>query len=385
MADDPTFAVFDPDLPAAVGDTPAVAVDLVRLNRNIDRMARRARAGGVALRPHIKTHKSLAIMQRQLAAGAKGITASKSSEAAIFAAGGAPSVTIAYPLLDPAKIDRVLAAAATPQTGLRFVVDSPAGVRALGAAARRTGAMLDALVEVDVGLHRCGIDPGTDAGLALVRTIDADPHVCFAGLLSHAGQAYRAANAEAVRDVARTERRIMIDLAERLRKDGIEVGEVSVGSTPSVVLNDGFEGITEIRPGNYVFMDRTQIALRVAGLADIALWVVATVVSANDRFAIIDAGSKVLSSDAGPHGSDALAGFGLAWHADDPGRGAMTIAALSEEHGFVVHDGKPPAIGTRLVILPNHACPVANLARELMVVEGGTARRWPVDARGCVS
>jgi D-serine deaminase-like pyridoxal phosphate-dependent protein len=177
----------------------------------------------------------------------------------------------------------------------------------------------------------------------------------------------------------------MTGLAGRLRAEGIDVPEVSVGSTPTTLLHDGFEGITEIRPGNYVFMDRTQVALGVAASEDVALWVATTVVSANDRYAIVDAGSKVLSSDRGPHGSTSVAGYGLAWRCDAPDAPPLPLVALSEEHGFVEHGGRPPAVGTRMVILPNHSCTVVNLAEELIVAaEDGTTQRWPVDARAHV-
>ena len=211
------------------------------------------------------------------------------------------------------------------------------------------------------------------------------PGVRLAGLLSHAGHAYRSAGGAAIAEIAASERTGMVGLAERLGEAGVEVPAVSVGCTPTVIRNAGFGGITEIRPGNYVYMDRIQVALGVATLAEVALWVAATVVSVNQRYAIIDAGSKVLSSDRGPHGADNVSGYGLAFPLDRSDATPLTIASLSEEHGFVEHGGNPPSVGTPVLILPNHACPVANLARETILIEpDGNREPWPVDARGLV-
>lgn len=172
----------------------------------------------------------------------------------------------------------------------------------------------------------------------------------------------------------------MLAVKARLEEDGVAVPEVSVGSTPTELSRESFEGITEIRPGNYVFLDRTQLRLGVCQEADCALFVLATVVSANDDYLIVDAGSKTLSSDAGAHGSGAP-GSGLAV----PLRGGpgLELVKLSEEHGFLRRDGRDLQVGERLLILPNHACPVANLADELSVVDtAGGCREWKVEARG---
>ena len=365
-------------------ETPAVVVDRQVLERNIARAAEIARSAGAALRPHIKTHKSLRIARVQLAAGAAGVTVAKPSEAIIFMEGGIADVTVAYPLVDPQKVERLIRVAQSTGSTLRLVADSVEGVTAIAAASATCGARIGVLIEVDVGLHRCGVDPAGPLAGQLALTLQSSRATVFAGLLSHAGHAYGAADAAGVRRVAEDERHLMTDLALRLRQSGIEVPVVSVGSTPTVWLGARFEGITELRPGNAVFMDLTQLSLEVAGPEDLALSVAATVVSVNDRFAIIDAGSKVLSSDIGPHGSKRLSGYGLAKLVDDPAR-QMPVVNLSEEHGFLAHDGRPPRIGARVRIWPNHSCPVANLADRLVILAAdGTVEDWPVDARGCV-
>ncbi|MBC7739721.1 MAG: alanine racemase, partial [Candidatus Saccharibacteria bacterium] len=185
-------------------------------------------------------------------------------------------------------------------------------------------------------------------------------------MLSHAGQAYAARDATHVKEIAEAERHIMTDLAGQLRHSGIAVPAVSVGSTPTVWLADSFDGVTELRPGNAVFMDLTQVSLGVALRQNLALSVLAMVVSVNDRFAIIDAGSKLLSSDVGPHGSNRLTGYGVACLMDDPAA-EMPVVNLSEQHVFLAHGGNVPRIGSRVRIWPNHACPVVNLADHLAV------------------
>lgn len=364
-------------------ETPAVVVDRQVLDRNIGRAAEIARNAGAALRPHVKTHKSRRIAELQLASGAAGITVAKPSEAIVFMKGGIRDVTVAYPMVDGRKVADIVAVAAQTGTRLRLVADSVESVETIGAAAR-ADTPVEILIKVDVGLHRCGVDPASGLARELALRLHDQASTIFAGLLSHAGQAYAAAGPDEVKQIAEAERTIMTSLAKDLRQGGIDVSAVSVGSTPTVWLAECFDGISEIRPGNAVFMDMTQVSLGVARAQDLALSVIATVVSVNDRFAIIDAGSKVLSSDLGPHGSKRLTGYGLATLADKPVT-EFQVVNLSEEHGFLAHQGRPPAIGTRVRIWPNHACPVVNLADRLVVVNGdGSLEEWPVEARGCV-
>ncbi len=371
-----------------VVETPAVLIDSARMAQNIARMAELAAANRVALRPHAKTHKSIAIAERQLALGAAGITVAKPSEAEVFLRAGVASITIACPILDRAKLERTVRTARDHDADVRFIADSDAGIDALVSVGEAQATHLPVLLKVDVGLHRCGVQPQSPQSpqaAALARRLATTSGVRFAGLLSHAGHAYRAGSVADVRQIAVAEREAMTGLAQQLRNGGIEVPEVSVGCTPTVILHGGLDGITEIRPGNYVFMDRIQVALGVAEADGVALWVAATVISSNDRYAIIDAGSKVLSSDLGPHGSTGVRGYGLAWSVDDPGVSPLALANLSEEHGFLEHGGKPPKIGSRVVIMSNHACTVVNLADALAAVAGdGSQEIVAVDARGRV-
>ena len=365
-------------------ETPAVVVERAVLDRNLARAAEIARKASIALRPHIKTHKSLKIADLQINGGAQGLTVAKPSEAQVFLAAGFADITVAYPLLDARKIVRLVRVSASTGARLRLVADSVPGIAALAASAADTGRVLEVMLKVDVGLKRCGVEPAGEEALRLALLIKNSPSLAFAGLLSHAGQAYSSEGADGVRAIAQSERVAMTNLADMLRGEDIDVPTVSVGSTPTVWLGERFDGLTEIRPGNYAFMDLTQTSLGVATRSDIALSVIASVVSVNDRFAIVDAGSKVLSSDRGPHGSARLAGFGVATRLEDPSR-EMNVSSLSEEHGFIAHEGRPPALGEHVRIWPNHACPVANLTKNLIVLDpDGEVELWPIDARACV-
>ena len=369
----------------AAMETPSVLLDLAVVKRNLQRIADLAVAHGVQLRPHVKTHKSVEIARMQIAAGAVGITASKSTEAMEFIRCGIPSVTIAYPVIERPKIARLLRAGIDHGVRLCLVVDSLPGVEAIAAEASLAELRVDLQLKVDVGLHRCGVDPSALEAIEIASAIAGNAHLRFRGLLSHAGQAYRASSAADVRQVAHLEREMMVAFAHSLVAKGISVPMISVGCTPTVVLNDGFEGIDEIRPGNYVFMDLTQATLGVCGYEDLGLTVLTTVVSCNDRYAIADAGSKVLSSDRGPHGSEKIVGYGHAQRLKSPGSREMIVTHLSEEHAFIEHGGNRLDIGERLLIMPNHACSVVNLAGKYTVInEAGNIEYWKIDAAGCV-
>lgn len=207
----------------------------------------------------------------------------------------------------------------------------------------------------------------------------------FRGLLSHAGQAYQCKTREEILQVAYREQEILTDVRLTLEKNGIEVKEISVGSTPTVLVSDQYESITEIRPGNYVFMDRTPLRFGLIERHEIALTLFATIVSKNRDYFIIDAGSKMISSDAAGHGFSQEDGFGLVYPAERfPSSGSeMILAKLSEEHGLVKRGDLDLSIGSQVRIIPNHACVVSNLSDWFTVVEGEkVVDRWRIAARG---
>jgi D-serine deaminase-like pyridoxal phosphate-dependent protein len=369
-------------------DTPAVVVEHNVLLENIRWAQRVAARNGVALRPHIKTHKCFEIARLQLAAGAIGMTASKPEEARKFIDAGFNSITVAYPMVSRRKLSALLQAARQRSADLRVTIDSRLGLDVLRDAATTADYQPGVFIEIDVGLHRVGVAADSEELIRLGKEAASSPSLRFLGLLSHAGHAYGATGEAEIREIAREEARLLALARGRLAAADVAVQEVSVGSTPTVLASDCYEGITEIRPGNYVFMDRTPVRQGLITTDRVALSVVSTIVSANDDYVIIDAGSKVLSSDLGAHGTGIAAGFGIAYPLDFYRKpaGAAAIEKLSEEHGFIPRSAISGQIGDKVRIIPNHACPVVNLADTLILVDesSGTVDRWRVVARGAV-
>lgn len=356
-------------------ETPAVLVDLDVCERNLAGMAQRARDAGVHLRPHAKTHKCPALGARQLALGASGLALAKVSEAEVFASHGCTDIFLPYPIVGADKARRLLAL--TARARIAVGVDSLPGAASLAGTFSAAGCRLPVHLKIDTGYHRVGVDP-TDA-LALARQVAALPGLELCGVFSHSGHAYLAENASQVATIARVEVETLTAVAAELRRDGLAIAHVSVGSTPALRHAPRASGVTEWRPGNYVFHDASQVSLGTCALEDCALTVLATVVSvpASDR-AVLDAGSKTLSSDplrpAGP-------GFG--WLLGHRSR----LRSLSEEHGIVALEaGERLAVGQRVRVLPNHACVVANLHERLYGVRGDMLESLlSVAARGCVT
>jgi D-serine deaminase-like pyridoxal phosphate-dependent protein len=363
--------------------SPFVVIDRARLERNIGAMQARARAAGVRLRPHAKTHKSPAIAMRQIQAGAVGICCAKLGEAEVFAASGIGDIRVPYPV-HPTNAKRVLAL--MDQATISIIVDDLEVAREWSQAMTGAGRRLRILVKVDVGFHRCGVDPSRPDVVDTIRRIAELGGLEFLGLLSHAGHSYLAKSHAEIERIAALEADVLTRLASALRDGSTPVAEISVGSTPTARFIGRQPGVTEMRPGNYVFADRTQVGLGAARADDCAQSIVSTVVSrpAPDR-AIFDAGSKTLAAD-GLRGFGAEAGFGLVHPSisasqPDP---TIQIERLSEEHATArVPATCPLRVGDRVRIIPNHACVVTNLADELWLADGETiVERWPVAARG---
>ena len=265
---------------------------------------------------------------------------------------------------------------------LRIVVDSETGAEVAAERAAATRVELGVFVKIDVGLHRCGLDPTSPAIVDLARRIASAPGLDFRGLLSHAGQAYAVESRQAASEIAEAERKTILQVRDRLIEGDIAVPEISVGSTPTILAASRFAGITEIRPGNYAFLDLLPIKSGVADHDAVSLSVLATVISKNADFFITDAGSKTLTSDTGGHGLSGASGFGVAYpcaHYLSAVHG-MVVAGVSEEHGKLSRAGFDLPIGTQVRIIPNHSCPVANLAREYVVLDQDRIVSWSVDA-----
>ena len=365
--------------------TPALLLNLDILTHNILRMSDKARHLGVALRPHIKTHKCVEIANIQRDHGAEGLTVSTLDEAVAFAEAGFADITYAV-TLEPGKIDRALALASRIDLGV--TVDDLAVANALAKAAMERSRTIAVWLKVDTGNRRTGVDPESEGALELAATLmQAEPAITFAGLLTHAGHAYKARSADEIRVIIENEQEVLKKFILRMGHDGKTSFQVSVGSTPTLAHTESLSGVDEIRPGNYVFYDRTQVLLGSCSVTDCALTVLTSVVSRQPGgdHAVVDAGALALSHDPGPTHLEAAPNFGvvMAGDSDENEYPTLYIKSLSQEHGQLwdqdagaVADLQP---GDRLEILPNHSCLVAPLFDHYNIVRGGEIiDQWPI-------
>jgi D-serine deaminase-like pyridoxal phosphate-dependent protein len=352
--------------------TPALLLDLDALERNLRRMSERAAGFGVALRPHIKTHKSIEVARLQRDLGICGITVSTLQEARVFADHGFTDLTWAFPvILTRLEEIRELADRVT----LRLVVDSPEAVDAL----EGLGVPLHVWLKVDCGYHRAGVDPESPLASGLARRLAESKTLIFDGLLTHSGHAYDGPDREEIAAVAEQERAVMVGLAERLRDEGIAVPGVSVGSTPALSVAERLDGVTEIRPGNYCFHDFTQVAIGSCGVRDCAATVLASVVSCRPGGgrSVVDAGALALSKDSGPRRPERPS-MGEVFADYEAGilDGDARLLSLSQEHGIL---SVPRPVGSRVRILPNHSCLTAASFDEYHVLRGDrVVDRWKI-------
>jgi D-serine deaminase-like pyridoxal phosphate-dependent protein len=343
--------------------TPAVVIDMDRVERNIARIQAACDAAGVANRPHIKTHKSPMLAKLQIAAGAKGITCQKLGEAEIMADAGIDDILITYNLLGDEKMARL--AALQAKADMTVAADNSIVIAGLPKAAAMSGRPLSVVVECDTGRKRAGVETPAEA-IALAREIAASEGLRFAGFMLYPTET---GWAEA--------QKFFDEALAGVRAAGLEPSIVSTGGSPNLKNVGKLKGATEHRPGTYIYNDRMQVAAGVAGWDDCALNVYATVVSraAPDR-GILDAGSKTLTSDTG----GGLEGHGLILEHPE-----ARIARFAEEHGFLdlSRSNTRPAIGDVVRIVPNHVCVVVNMVDEVVMVRGDEIIGvLPVAARG---
>jgi D-serine deaminase-like pyridoxal phosphate-dependent protein len=369
-----------------IGDlkTPALILDRAVLVRNCRAMAKRAADRGVRLRPHLKTAKSAEVAKIATAGQFGGITVSTLAEARYFAGHGFRDITYAVGIV-PAKLDEV---AALERDGARLTLLADSAEAVAGAAARADAlaARFRLLIETDTGGLRGGVAPESEELIALGRAVEAAPGLVLEGVLTHAGQSYGCRGAEAIRAVAEAERAGVVLAARRLRDAGLPCPVVSAGSTPTAVHAGGLEGVTELRPGVYVFFDLDQVGIGACGLEDIAVSVLASVIGHNRRTGrvLVDAGALALSKDVSAGEFMSHVGYGLVCPADStvPMAG-LYVAQVHQEHGLIAAaEGAPPydalPIGAKVRILPNHACITAAAHPAYQVVEGGpeVIARW---------
>jgi D-serine deaminase-like pyridoxal phosphate-dependent protein len=356
-------------------DTPALLFDLDVIERNIAEMSAIAREAGVGLRPHTKTHKSPVLARMQLEAGASGITVAKLGEAEVMVEAGIDDLLIAYPIVGELKLRRLRAL--LERARVRVSLDDVAVAEPIGRIGVDRGEPIPVLVEVDTGLHRMGRPAGAASAEVAVE-IARIPGIDVIGLLTHAGHAYRATDPELLRAAAEREALDMIETADLCRRAGLDVSVVSVGSTPTARIAAGIAGVTEIRPGTYVFNDVQQMRLGVATERTCGARVLTTVVArpTSERF-VIDAGSKAFSSDGGD--GPPFPGRGVV-----VGRPDLVLDFMSEEHGVGhITDGGRLAIGDRLEVVPLHACSAVNLFDVAYAVRREVVEREiPIEARG---
>ncbi|MGO8814424.1 MAG: alanine racemase [Terriglobia bacterium] len=354
--------------------TPALTIDLETLERNLDSMASSCRKQGVGLRPHTKTHKTPEVSRMQLDHGALGLTVAKVGEAEVMAEAGLDDILIAYPILGAEKLRRLV----TLARGRRIIVslDSPAAAQELSRAASEQGATVGVLVEFDVGVRRCGLEPGPQC-VELASKIAGMPGLKFRGLMTFFGNVWGS------KEERRAEAQVVAGKVEQalaaFREAGLEVEIVSGGSTPSAEFAELIPGLTEIRPGTYVYNDMNTFYQGACQLKDCAARVVVTVVStAVPGRAIIDAGSKTLSSDL--LGSGPKSGHGHVVEAPD-----VPIIKLNEEHGYldITRSAHKFYVGEVLTVIPNHVCTCVNMHDEGFTLRNGTVvGSWRVAARG---
>ena len=355
-------------------ETPALLLHLDVVERNVTRMAERARRLGVRLRPHAKTHKCVELARLQARHGAEGLTVATLVEAEVFTRAGFGDVTWAFPI-DARHIAHARRIVQDTGATLRVVVDDLAAATALA------GSGLHVWLKVDCGYHRAGVDPASPYALEVARELGRERGLTFDGILSHSGHAYRTTNRREAARVAEEERSVMTGFAERLRRDGILVRDVSVGSTPALAAVESLAGVTEARPGNYVFYDRTMVLIGCCAPEDLGVTVLATVVSHQPGAShfIVDAGALELSKDPGPAhvGPEAMGAV--------RGHPELTVATLSQEHGLIrgqsaaAVDGRFP-VGEQLELVPNHSClTVAHFDEYHVVRDGQVVDRWRIE------
>jgi len=357
-------------------DTPALVVSEDILHRNIAGMAAFASSVDVTLRPHIKTHKTPQIARLQLAAGAIGITCAKVGEAEVMVERAAvQDILLAYPTIGTEKVRRVVEL--LDRARIVVAVDSLEAARLISHDLSHYDRRLDVMLEINTGQNRSGVMVGDDA-LAMALAITRFPNLSLVGIMTHEGHA-NSAPPEDIERIAIAAGEAMVETANAIRAHGIHLPTVSVGSTPAATFTPTVPGVTEMRPGTYVFNDNSAFRYGRLGVQDCAARFISTVVSRPglDR-CVLDTGSKSLAMDPGK----AHPGHGyIVGHPD------VVITKLSEEHGVC---DLPPGeigfeIGNRVEIIPNHICPTVNLMNELFIArDGNIVDVWPVAARGKV-
>ena len=356
-------------------ETPSLTVDTNILNENINKMMTFVKDNNIKLRPHTKTHKCPKIAKKQLKAGAIGIAVAKVSEAEVMVNAGVKDIQIANEVVDPKKILKLVSL--LDNSKLTIAVDNRKNIEMISRLMKKNNCSIDVLVDIDVGLHRCGISyKNPEKIIRFINFINSKANIKYNGILTHAGQVYKSKNIKQVKHTGLFEGREMVKLANRIRKKGLDCETVSVGSTPTAYFSGTVDGVTEIRPGNYIFNDNIQVSMGVAKISDCALRVLSTVISKPTKNrVIIDAGSKSLGVEKGK--GNLIKGYGFIINKN------ARIKKLSEEHGIIgnIQNNSTFELGEKIQIISNHACFTVNLYDKIYSFRDG--KTFLIEGRGC--
>lgn len=358
-------------------ETPCLVVDLDKLQNNLAEMQSIANTHGVELWPMIKTHKSTYILKEQLKLGAKGMLAAKLGEAEKLVEAGAERVMLAYPIIGEQKLNRLVKL--SKKVEIFCSIDNLEAAKQLNQQGIKEGIQFQCIIIVDTGLRRLGVLP--EAVGDFYQKLKSLEALKIVGVATHGGHVYGAVNGEAVQEAANQEIHGILEAAKQLEALGVSCEIIALGSTPTVKALKDFEGVKQIRPGNYVFYDSVQVALGVVPVERCALKVLATVISIPEPGrAIIDAGSKILCLDMGAHGNNLINGYGMVM-----GIEGAVIKSLSEELGKLFYDPETTtlAVGQQIEIIPNHACTATNMVNRLYGIRNNQVEEIiEVTARG---
>ncbi|TGP41388.1 DSD1 family PLP-dependent enzyme [bacterium M00.F.Ca.ET.228.01.1.1] len=365
-------------------NTPAALIDVARMNRNIERMQQRMNTLGVSFRPHVKTTKCEQVVRAQLAAGARGITVSTLKEAEQFFANGIRDIVYAVGMA-PTKLPQALALR-RQGCDLKIVADSVACAEAIVAFGRQHDEAFEVWIEIDVDGHRSGIAPEDDLLITVAATL-SNGGMYVGGVLAHAGSSYDYDTHDELARIAEQERSGCVRAAERIRAAGLSCEVVSIGSTPTALAAGQLQGVTEVRAGVYVMFDLVMHNVGVNELSDIALSVLTTVIGHQKEkgWAIVDAGWMAMSRDRGTQRQKHDFGYGLVCLENGEVLSEYVMSAANQEHGIISRAGTPDheiekrlPIGTRLRILPNHACATGAQHPAYQAVHAdGSVETWP--------
>lgn len=356
-------------------ETPALVLDEAKLDCNIARARDRIHSLGSALRPHVKTAKSIDVVRRALVGEPGGITVSTLKEAEYFFAHGIRDIVYAVGIA-PVKLAHVLSLIARGAS-IAVITDNVAAVQAARQAAAEAGLTLPILIEIDIDGHRAGVHPESGLLLELARSIAAAPHLELRGVLTHAGESYQCRDLASLQAFAERERSGAVGAAQRLRAAGFPAPVVSVGSTPTGLYSTTLAGITEVRMGVYMFQDLVMAGINVCAIDEIALSVLVSVIGHQRErgWIITDGGWTALSRDRGTQEQGIDQGYGVVRDVDDRALADdLLVRSVNQEHGVIARrDGKPPdfdryPVGSLLRVLPNHACATATQHERYHVV-----------------